>query len=198
MDIDDLTRQPWERQLTETARNFHNFQHYLHLEIYRRSMRQAFTDHQVQCLKKEAAKNLHAPPDWQALRFKFTWPERAEAHDRHLAERQRLQRIAALDAMNERHTLLAQQAIELAANRLKQYLEPGALFPLSPLALVKILDVASTVERRAVGLPSEIVKHQTEGQEGLPLDLSPLSEQELQIFQQLIDKCRQVQPIEAG
>ena len=191
MDIDDLvTRQPWDQAAGETSRNFHHFLHFLRLEPWRRSMRVAFTDHQVECLKKPPGKNLTCAQDWWDLRCRFSWRERAEAHDRDVAARSRLAALHAAEQMNARHVEISVAMQVLLAERLQQLAASGEVLTMSPLALAKTLALATGVERTARNVPTEIIKYEhAPSTDAPPLDLSGLDDQELDLLQRLMTKA---------
>ena len=159
--VDDLARLPWDRVDGESSRNYHNFLHWLRLDPYRRAMRTAYADHQTQCLQKPPTKAA-VPHDWNVLRLKFSWVERALAADRDAAERLRLQQIADTAAMRLKHIAIATAAQNLCVQQLNQWLQSNTIPQMTPVQLLRVFSMAVAVERTARGQPAEIVEHRRE------------------------------------
>jgi len=189
-------QQPWHKQFRETGKNYHNFLHYLNLLPFERSMDRAYSMHQWVCLQKEKPLGDHQPlmscaPLWYDLRFKFSWNERCDAWDMHVAEIERLEKIQKIKDMNARHIEFAMGLQSLGIERLKQYTQHSTVAVMTPTQLANLLDKASTVERRAMGEATQILAKQGDTTDaGLALDLSKLDETELSVFQSLVNKAR--------
>ena len=77
--VDELAKNasgPGRRRVV--AQNLHAFPLWRNLPPWGPAMRTAYADHQVTCLKKPLT-NLYVSPDWNFLRLKFSWVERALA-----------------------------------------------------------------------------------------------------------------------
>ena len=192
-DVDELAGQPWLRLSAESSRNFHSFTHFLHLPPHERSMARAYTQHRTSCKGDTPPKPLHAPNEWTALRFRFNWVERAHAHDADVAARDRLRKIADIEQMQARHASLAVAIQNQIVLRLQHLLASGEVLQMSPVALARLLDVATAVERRARNLPTVITKVENEAI-GPLLDLSRLTSNEVAIFESLAERCQPVDP----
>ena len=192
-DLDDLALKPWQQMSNEGNQAFHAFTHYLSLLPHERSMDRAYTYHQRAC-KQNAAKGkklLSCSSNWQDWRFRYSWVERAAAHDAEVAERERLRRLHEIDEMNKRHTNISVALQDLVVARLEGLAKTKEAFTLTPMQMATLLDRASLVERRSRGEATTIVKHQGAGgsEVGVALDLSKLSDQELEVFQALVAKA---------
>ena len=137
---------------------------------------------------------LGCDPGWTGWRFKFSWPERAASHDAMLYERERLQRVHDIDLMNHRHTQISLALQNLLVERLQAAATAGEVFKMTPVQMATLLDRASLVERRSRGEATSIIKHQGGGESGVALDLSKLSDAELDVFQSLVSKAQPTQP----
>jgi hypothetical protein len=83
----------------------------------------------------------------------------------------------------------------LVVERLQQIAE-SEINKMTPVAMARVLDRATIIERRSRGKATSIIKHQGDGESaGVALDLSKLSDAELEIFQELVAKC---QPTPSG
>ena len=141
-------QKPWHKQFKETAKNYHNFLHYLNLLPFERGMDRAYSLHQWECLKKPKPDHgkplMGATNFWEDLKFKFSWVERADAWDMHIAETERLQKIQAIKEMNARHVAFAMELQSLGVERLKQYTAHTNLAVMTPNQLASLLEKAST------------------------------------------------------
>ena len=190
--------QPWQRQthMGENARHFHCFTHYLyHTPNWERSVARAYTAHQRECRGQtllDPRKVLRASPEWLALRFKYTWPERAALFDADVAERERQQRLADIAAMNQRHTALSIGLQNLVVQRLQAWQEAHIVPTMGPKDMAIISQRAAMIERAARGAATSIVAT-TDSPDGQaaqrPLDLSKLNDSELILFEMLVRKA---------
>lgn len=194
-----LDVQAWRRMPGESARAYHAFaEHFLALLAHERSMNAAYTSHQRLCKHSTNPKPmLSCDPGWYQWRFKFSWVERADSYDAHMAERNRLERLHAITEMNRRHVQFAMDLQSLGIERLKQFLAHTSVATMTPLQLATLLDKSSTVERRAMGEATTITKDlRTQADASAPLNLRALTDEELAIFQQLVAKCAVESPVE--
>ena len=116
------------------------------------------------------------------------WQKRVEAYDAYIDRTIRESNEAAIRKMNKEHALLAQQMIRKATKRLLKIPEEQ----ISAAELVRMVDVAVKVERLSRGEATENqavthngeveVKHETS------LDLSGLTNEELDQFERLLEK----------
>ena len=116
------------------------------------------------------------------------WVKRCEAYDAHVDRINREANEAAIRKMNTEHALLAQQMIRKATRRLLQLPDDQ----ISAAELVRMVDVAVKVERLSRGESTEnqAVTHngEVEVKQDTGLDLSDLSNEELDQFEQLLAK----------
>jgi hypothetical protein len=189
-------QQPWHKQLKESGKEYHKFLHYLNLLVFERSMDRAYSLHAWGCLGKpkpegDAQPLIGCSSQWYDLKFKFSWVERSDAWDQHVAEVERLEKIHKIKDMNARHVEFAMGLQSLGIERLKQYTAHTSLAVMTPNQLASLLEKASTVERRAMGEATQILAKQGDQTDaGLALDLSKLDETELSVFQSLVNKAR--------
>lgn len=119
---------------------------------------------------------------------KWEWVRRCEAYDAHVDRTIREANEAAIRKMNQEHAILAQQMIRKATRRLLQMPEEQ----ISAAELVRMVDVAVKVERLSRGESTEnqAVTHngEVEVKKDAALDLSGLSNEELDQFEQLLEK----------
>jgi hypothetical protein len=198
-DMDGLELKPWQRTNGEPTKAFHAFTHFLALLPFERSMARAYTNHLIHCKGQDHTKLVHCIPGWNDWRFRFSWLERAAAHDADLFDRDRLRRIYEIDQMNARQTKAAMQMQEVVTQRLQQMIDAKLTGLLTLPQLAAVLDKAAVVERRSRGEATSIVKHQGEGGSGtVALDLSKLSDQQLEVFQALVQLAtpQQAVPVE--
>ncbi len=196
----------WERQPGEPPKAFHAFCHYRDLPVTIRSQARSFTVHQLSCLNRrgEAGKVSAKDPGmipgglidpnkvWKTWIRVYRWADRAAAYDAYLSEEERRTRLQEIKDMNERHANLAAAMTNQVVARLNTMNERGG--PQVSVGQVPMwVDKATAIERRARGEATAIVKHQ----DGLApdLDLSGLSDKELDQLERLLSKAR---PAEAG
>lgn len=118
----------------------------------------------------------------------WEWVKRCEAYDAYVDRSIREANEAAIRKMNQEHALLAQQMIRKATRRLLQMPDDQ----ISAAELVRMVDVAVKVERLSRGESTEnqAVTHngEVEVKKDAALDLSGLSNEELDQFEQLLEK----------
>lgn len=118
----------------------------------------------------------------------WEWVKRCEAYDAYVDRSIREASEAAIRKMNQEHALLAQQMIRKATRRLLQMPDDQ----ISAAELVRMVDVAVKVERLSRGESTEnqAVTHngEVEVKKDAALDLSGLSNEELDQFEQLLEK----------
>lgn len=118
----------------------------------------------------------------------WEWVKRCEAYDAYVDRSIREANEAAIRKMNQEHALLAQQMIRKATRRLLKMPEEQ----ISAAELVRMVDVAVKVERLSRGESTEnqAVTHngEVEVKKDAALDLSGLSNEELDQFEQLLEK----------
>jgi hypothetical protein len=193
-------RKPWDRQPEESSRAFHAFTHFRDLPSWERSLDRAYNVHREHCKfngngHRWATDETHpaiayvptrACADWRIWRAKYNWDARTDVHDAELAEQDRQARLREITAMNARHTALAVALQNQVVANLQKL--GNAAMELNPREMALLAEKASTIERRARGQATEIFAR--EDGEKLPLDLSRLDEQELEVFQALIAKAQ--------
>ena len=183
--MDDL--KPWQQQAGESSKAFHAFTHFLSLLPHERSMSAAYTAHLIHCKGQNHTKKVHCIPDWNEWRFRFSWPERAHAHDAEMFEHERSLRVHEIKEMNKRHVKMAIDLQSAVVHRLKLVVEHPSLVQLGPVEMARVLDKAAIIERRARDVATAIVQHQGTPESGsVALDLSKLSDEQLAVFQFLV------------
>ena len=119
---------------------------------------------------------------------KWDWVRRCEAYDAHVDRMNREANEAAIRKMKQDHALLAQQMIRKATRRLLTMPDDE----ISAAELARIVDVGVKVERLSRGESTEnqAVTHtgEVEVKRDAPLDLSGLSNEELDQFERLLEK----------
>ena len=92
--------------------------------------------------------------------------------------------------MNDRHAALATAFLNQIGAKLTAMMENNEGLHLTPSQMALWLDRATSVERRARGQATDVIRHEGEGkQTGSPLDLSKLSVEELEAFERLAMKA---------
>lgn len=189
-DLDGLSLKPWAKQPGEGDRAFHAFTHFLSLLPHERSMDLAYTNHQKLCKHSTNPKHLlRCDPGWQDWRFRFSWLERAAQHDADMTERERLRRVHEIEEMNKRHTQISVALQNLVVERLQESIKSKEVFKMTPTQMASLLDRAALVERRSRGEATAIIKHQDGDSSAMALDLSKLTDKELEVFQSLVAKA---------
>jgi hypothetical protein len=192
-DLDGLSLKPWAKQPGESDRAFHAFTHFLSLLPHERSMDRAYTNHMKLCKKHDGSPNarlMQCSPNWQDWRFKYSWVERAAFHDADIFERERLRRVHEIEEMNKRHTQISVALQNLVVERLQQAIQNKEVFNMNPVSMARLLDRAALVERRSRGEATAIIKHEGgESSQAMALDLSKLTDEELAVFQRLVEKA---------
>lgn len=119
---------------------------------------------------------------------KWDWVRRCEAYDAHVDRVNREANEAAIRKMKQDHALLAQQMIRKATRRLLTMPDDE----ITAAELARMVDVGVKVERLSRGESTEnqAVTHsgEVEVKQEAPLDLSGLSNEELDQFERLLEK----------
>lgn len=123
---------------------------------------------------------------------KWDWVRRCEAYDAYVDRMNREANEAAIRKMKQDHALLAQQMIRKATRRLLTMPDEE----ITAAELARIVDVGVKVERLSRGESTEnqAVTHtgEVEVRQEAPLDLTGLSNEELEQFEQLLEKINSV------
>lgn len=123
---------------------------------------------------------------------KWDWVRRCEAYDAHVDRVNREANEAAIRKMKQDHALLAQQMIRKATRRLLTMPDDE----ITAAELARMVDVGVKVERLSRGESTEnqAVTHsgEVEVKQEAPLDLSGLSNEELDQFERLLEKINGV------
>lgn len=192
----DTERELWEQQPGETATAFAHFCLYRDMRYPKAASGEAVTDGTIP-YEKRSLRRVAAQLD---MNFRTiarqseagAWQKRVEAYDAYVDRIVREANEAAIRKMHGEHALLAQQMIRKATKRLLSIPETE----ISAAELVRMVDVAVRVERLSRGESTEnqIVTHsgEVEVKRDIGLDLSGLTNEELDRFEQLLAK------IEAG
>jgi hypothetical protein len=190
---------PWERRLDlgESGPAYHAFVHFRDLPVRTRSLDRAYTVCRVTCDRQQLSRKPAKAPEtlpcplreatgnWKTWRRQFQWDARAAAFDRHVDAEYAEGLRAANRAMNERHAAIA----EALSAKITERLELLTAQELEPRDLAKALEACTTVERRARGEATELVKHLTTQPVSDALDLSKLTDEELELLERLHKKA---------
>ena len=178
---------PWERIPGETSREYQKFCAYRDMNSSDKPIRKR----SLQRLAKELGLSLD---HLKKLSAKNDWVSRAAAYDEYLDELAREQNEAEIIKMRKNHALLASQMITKAAKRLLTMPEEE----ITAADLVRLVDVGVKIERLSRGESTENrqisgeakVIHQGEITVKNPqnLDLSRLTDEELNELEQLLEK----------
>ena len=178
---------PWERIPGETSREYQKFCAYRDMNSSDKPIRKR----SLQRLAKELGLSLD---HLKKLSAKNDWVSRAAAYDEYLDELAREQNEAEIIKMRKNHALLASQMITKAAKRLLTIPEEE----ITAADLVRLVDVGVKIERLSRGESTENrqisgeakVIHQGEITVKNPqnLDLSRLTDEELNELEQLLEK----------
>ena len=182
----------WEQQPGETAGSFGYFAIYRDMRYPKAPDGTDITDGSVPFQKRSLRKLAAAVGvnfrNITRINEKNNWQKRVEAYDAHVDRTVREANEAAIVKMRTEHALLAQQMIRKATKRLLTIPEDQ----ISAAELVRMVDVAVKVERLSRGESTEnqAVTHngEVEVKRETGLDLSGLSNEELEQFEQLIAK----------
>jgi len=182
----------WEQQPGETAGSFGYFAIYRDMRYPKAPDGTEITDGSVPFQKRSLRKLAAAVGvnfrNITRINEKYNWQKRVEAYDAHVDRTVREANEAAIVKMRTEHALLAQQMIRKATKRLLTIPEDQ----ISAAELVRMVDVAVKVERLSRGESTEnqAVTHngEVEVKRETGLDLSGLSNEELEQFEQLIAK----------
>lgn len=195
-----MEMKPWHRRLDlkEGPQAYHAFWHFRELPLRARAMDRAFTVCRILCGKMvDRTKTPKGKPDlddlpdplleatttWKEWRRKHLWDERSVQYDAWMEDQDLEERKAAIAAMNVRHADMAHAALDKAMERL------GVITAeeMTPRQTIVFMKEASLIERRARGEATDIVKHQ-QGSASEPLDISKLTDAELTIYLEFMDK----------
>lgn len=190
---DQADRELWERQPGESANTFGYFVIYRDMRYPKaQSTGEIITDGSVPYEKR----SLRKVAAMLGMNFRTIarhneaneWQRRVEAYDAYIDRTVREANEAAIRKMNTEHALLAQQMIRKATKRLLTIPEDQ----ISAAELVRMVDVAVKVERLSRGEATEnqAVTHngEVEVKTDTGLDLTKLSNEELDSFEQLLTK----------
>lgn len=204
-DQQERDRDLWEQQPGETATTFAHFAFYRDMRYPVTTKQVKDADGNTKTVPMEPVMDGTIPYEKRSLRktaahfgmnFRTiarqseagNWIKRCEAYDAHVDRINRETNEAAIRKMNQEHALLAQQMIRKATKRLLTIQEEQ----ISAAELVRMVDVAVRVERLSRGESTEnqTVTHggEVEVKQDAGLDLSGLSNEELEQFEQLITK----------
>lgn len=132
-------RAGWDRQPSETSRQFATFCEYRNMHPLERSL-------------AEVAKKLGKSETYvERLSAKFGWVARCAAFDREQDRIGQAQRVRRIDEMNERHAEIAATALQKITERLAT-IDADSL---RPNDIARLLEVASRAERMARGVVIE-------------------------------------------
>ena len=189
---DQEERELWEQQPNEPPVAFARFAFYRDMRYPKAQDGADVTDgsipYEKRSLRRVAAHYNVNPRTIMRQCEVGEWVKRCEAYDRHVDSVNRAANEAAIVKMKSDHALLAQQMIRKATKRLLTIPEDQ----IGAAELVRMVDVAVKVERLSRGESTEnqAVTHdgQVEVKQDAGLDLTNLSDEELDQFEQLLAK----------
>lgn len=135
----DYTRPIWKRQTGETEAAYKSFKVYRDME--KRRVRDA--------------------PNGNSYSARWSWRERVEAWDKHMADNEAGELVRYRIAMGERHRALGRKALEKAELWLDSLTE-DKISRMSANGIVQMMDVAARIEREAAGAGADAAKVQVE------------------------------------
>lgn len=202
---DQQDRELWEQQLGESGTLFAHFVFYRDMRYPKVTRQVKDEDGKIKKTTTETVMDDTVPYVKRSLRktaealgmnkrtianqsTKWDWVRRCEAYDAHVDRMNREANEAAIRKMKQDHALLAQQMIRKATRRLLTMPDDE----ISAAELARIVDVGVKVERLSRGESTEnqAVTHtgEVEVKRDAPLDLSGLSNEELDQFERLLEK----------
>ena len=202
---DQQDRELWEQQPGESGTLFAHFVFYRDMRYPKVTRQVKDEDGKIKKTTTETVMDGTVPYEKRSLRktaealgmnkrtianqsAKWDWVRRCEAYDAHVDRMNREANEAAIRKMKQDHALLAQQMIRKATRRLLTMPDDE----ISAAELARIVDVGVKVERLSRGESTEnqAVTHtgEVEVKREAPLDLSGLSNEELDQFERLLEK----------
>lgn len=202
---DQQDRELWEQQPGESGTLFAHFVFYRDMRYPKVTRQVKDEDGKIKKTTTETVMDGTVPYEKRSLRktaealgmnkrtianqsAKWDWVRRCEAYDAHVDRMNREANEAAIRKMKQDHALLAQQMIRKATRRLLTMPDDE----ISAAELARIVDVGVKVERLSRGESTEnqAVTHtgEVEVKRDAPLDLSGLSNEELDQFERLLEK----------
>ena len=202
---DQQDRELWEQQPGESGTLFAHFVFYRDMRYPKVTRQVKDEDGKIKKTTTETVMDGTVPYEKRSLRktaealgmnkrtianqsAKWDWVRRCEAYDAHVDRMNREANEAAIRKMKQEHALLAQQMIRKATCRLLTMPDDE----ISAAELARIVDVGVKVERLSRGESTEnqAVTHtgEVEVKRDAPLDLSVLSNEELDQFERLLEK----------
>lgn len=188
-----LELEEWEQQPGEKSATYDHFKYYMYMRypVVKEGgapVTDGTVPYQKRSLRKVAAAFGLNPSTIFEQSVKWNWQHRAEEYDKYTDRKNREANEAAIRKMNQEHALLAQQMLRKATRRLLGLPDDD----ISASDLVRMVDVAVKVERLSRGESTEnqAVTHagEVEVKKGETIDLSALSNEELDQFEQLLEK----------
>lgn len=202
---DQQDRELWEQQPGESGTLFAHFVFYRDMRYPKVTRQVKDEDGKIKKTTTETVMDGTVPYEKRSLRktaealgmnkrtianqsAKWDWVRRCEAYDAHVDRMNREANEAAIRKMKQEHALLAQKMIRKATRRLLTMPDDE----ISAAELARIVDVGVKVERLSRGESTEnqAVTHtgEVEVKRDAPLDLSVLSNEELDQFERLLEK----------
>ena len=168
------TEKPWERQTGESEKAFEAFVVY----------RDLGQDRTITAVGKRLAKSRNLIDRWKE---KYNWSERVRLYDNELEKQAMAKAVKERKAMTERHIKIAMQMQKKALEALQALNKKD----MSPRDIKEYIKLATEIERLNRTDSSEkndgIVKTESEF-ETSTLNLSMLSDNELEVLNELADK----------
>nr|DAN75635.1 MAG TPA: putative hypothetical protein TB39.8, KINASE SUBSTRATE, PROTEIN BINDING [Caudoviricetes sp.]DAQ26414.1 MAG TPA: hypothetical protein [Caudoviricetes sp.] len=100
-------------------------------------------------------------PNGNHYSARWSWRERVEAWDKHMAENEANELVRYRIAMGDRHRALGRKALEKAERWLDSLTE-DRIARMSANGIVQMMDVAARIEREAAGVGADSAKVQIE------------------------------------
>ena len=168
------SEKPWERQEGESEKAFEAF------VIYR----DLGQDRTITAVVKRLEKSRNLIDRWKE---KFNWFERVRLYDNEIEKRALIKAVRERKSMSERH-------IKIAMQMQKKALEALQLLPIEDMSskdITNMMETAAKLERLSRGEATEKTENITEIAGELKVnkvDLSVLSDRELELLNELTDK----------
>lgn len=172
MEFDDIAETlPWEQQAGETSKSFNAFQAFRDLGPLR-TVRDA--------MKVVLGAVDPAAVNWSRWRTENQWDARAIAYDRHLDRIRQREHVKKVTEMTSRHAQISEAMQRKVVDRLKEIKAQE----LRPIDMIRWFETAVKIERLSRGEATEI-QGGTTVQATVPLDLSKLSDEQLDQLQRI-------------
>lgn len=157
----------WEKRPDESAKAYAAFSAYMRLPPDNRSIQKALKT-------TYGTINVNKLRVWQRWCSAYSWVMRADAWDAEVYRTTRNEHIQAIKDMNDRAIKIAKGLQQKAIERLRQM----DMAELSPDQIIRYVQVGISMERLALGQPTEIVQSSSMNM-NLNVDFTNMSDEEL-------------------